>query len=44
MDEMQHLFRMKVFDEFCKPPQKGTDVYKIMTQMVEMWTNFAKTG
>ncbi|XP_014227063.1 esterase FE4-like [Trichogramma pretiosum] len=44
-DELSYLFSMR-FNELLgiEPLQKGTESYRLMEQMTEMWTNFAKFG
>jgi carboxylesterase type B len=44
-DEVPYLFYMRYFDTFgIEHLKKDTNSYKVMEQMIEMWTNFAKTG
>ncbi|KAJ8680687.1 hypothetical protein QAD02_016474 [Eretmocerus hayati] len=45
IDELQHLFHAKLYEKYSfEPLKRGTDSFKIMEQMVELWTNFAATG
>lgn len=45
MDELYFLFGIKPFGSIkIQPLQKGSKDYKLMEQMIEMWTNFAKFG
>ncbi|XP_058807485.1 esterase B1-like [Phymastichus coffea] len=44
-DEVQYLFSMKLYDTLnLKRYEKGSKSYRIMEQMTELWTNFAKYG
>ncbi|XP_003427743.2 esterase B1 [Nasonia vitripennis] len=44
-DELPHLFVMRFCETLgIESLQKGTTAYRIMEQMTEMWTNFAKYG
>ncbi|XP_011495827.1 PREDICTED: esterase FE4-like [Ceratosolen solmsi marchali] len=44
-DEVPYLFYMRYFDTLgIDHLQRGTNSYKVMEQMIEMWTNFAKNG
>ncbi|KAJ8687538.1 hypothetical protein QAD02_023332 [Eretmocerus hayati] len=44
-DELSYLFSMKFRENLgIDNLQKGTSDYRLMEQMTEMWTNFAKTG
>lgn len=42
--ELENLFRQKYYEAKISPLQKGTDRYKLMEQITEMWVNFATTG
>lgn len=45
MDDLLYLFRTKFLDNFnIEATKKGSEDYKVMEQMIEMWTNFAKSG
>ena len=40
-----YLFGMKFYNSMkAEPIKEDTKDYQIMEQMVELWTNFAKTG
>ncbi|KAJ8682867.1 hypothetical protein QAD02_018659 [Eretmocerus hayati] len=44
-DELQHIFRSRFFEQSTQNHiEEGTDSHKIMTQMVDLWVNFASTG
>ncbi|KAJ8682866.1 hypothetical protein QAD02_018658 [Eretmocerus hayati] len=44
-DELQHLFRMKMIERFSvQPLREGTESFKLMEQIVDLWVNFAQTG
>ncbi|XP_014204711.1 esterase E4-like [Copidosoma floridanum] len=45
MDELPYLFSMKILESFnIETPKKGSADYRKMEQLVELWTNFARTG
>uniref|UniRef100_A0ABD2X6V0 Carboxylic ester hydrolase n=1 Tax=Trichogramma kaykai TaxID=54128 RepID=A0ABD2X6V0_9HYME len=45
MDELRYLFTARPTDIFkIKAIEKSTVSYKMMETMIELWTNFAKTG
>ncbi|OXU28410.1 hypothetical protein TSAR_000839 [Trichomalopsis sarcophagae] len=45
MDELIYLFSMKFHKALgMEPIKKGSPHFKVMEQIVEMWTNFAKCG
>ncbi|XP_023317064.1 uncharacterized protein LOC106658523 [Trichogramma pretiosum] len=44
-DELPELFRMRLTELIgMKPLQNGTAAYRVMLEMIEMWTNFAISG
>ncbi|XP_015113517.1 esterase FE4 isoform X2 [Diachasma alloeum] len=44
-DDLSFLFHHKLMDEFGKKPLCSNDTHnRIVQRIVEMWTNFAKTG
>ncbi|XP_014204883.2 esterase FE4-like [Copidosoma floridanum] len=44
-DDLNYIFKMNLYDLLGVPHlQKGSHDYKVMEQITEMWTNFAKYG
>lgn len=44
-DELTYLFKSKDFETMgMEQLQEGTGAEKVMHQMIELWTNFAKIG
>lgn len=44
-DEIGYLFRMSLYDKLSMQHlKKGSQDYRIMQQLTELWTNFAKYG
>lgn len=44
LEELRMLFQARLPDMFMEPIKNGTSDYRLMEQMVDMWTNFATTG